>query len=198
MGRHEARLACAPWRAAIASTWPRGSVGPTTRGSRRLVCDRCRTGFDRPYKSDPKAVRFCSHECRYADQLEQHRVNQTARSAYLKVWRKKNPHLLKAALVRRKARKAGVHVYEVSGRDLQRLVARFGGTCAYCQQEPYKHLDHVMPLARGGRHVIGNLLPSCSACNLSKGAKLLAEWRLIKPVPRRFRRRGRQSLAKAS
>lgn len=154
-----------------------------------LVCARCEAEFQRPYKGNPSAVRFCSHECRYADQLEQHRKNQAARYAYLKVWRKQNPDLLTAALLRRKSRKAGARVCEVSGRDLRRLVARFGGLCAYCKIRPHEHFDHVIPLAKGGRHAIGNLLPACSACNLSKGAKLLAEWRLLKPLPRRFRRR---------
>lgn len=37
-------------------------------------------------------------------------------------------------------------------------------------------MDHVIPLARGGRHGIGNVLPACQPCNSSKGARLLAEW----------------------
>lgn len=163
-----------------------------------LRCDRCGTEFPRPYKGNPRAIRFCSHECRYADQLEQHRATQATRYAYLKVWRKQNPDLLTAALLRRKSRKAGARVYAVSGRDLRRLVARFGGVCAYCKVRPHEHFDHVIPLAKGGRHAIGNLLPACSGCNLTKGAKLLAEWRLLRPLPRRFRRQARQPLAKAS
>lgn len=163
-----------------------------------LNCDRCGNAFERPHKGNPNAIRFCSHECRYADQLEQHRANQAARYAYLKVWRKQNPDLLTAALLRRKSRKAGARVYEVSGRDLTRLVTRFGGVCAYCRMRPHEHFDHVIPLAKGGRHAIGNLLPACSTCNLAKAAKLLAEWRLLRPVPRRFRRRATQSLAKTS
>lgn len=47
--------------------------------------------------------------------------------------------------------------------------------------------DHVVPIRRGGRHSIGNLLPSCNRCNLSKAAKLLVEWRrwqaFIVPCP---------------
>lgn len=163
-----------------------------------LRCDRCGSAFERPYKGNPHAIRFCSHECRYAAQLEAGRANQETRYAYLKVWRKKNPHLLTAALIRRKARKSGARIYEVSGRDLKRLVARFDGLCAYCKKGPYEHFDHVIPLAKGGRHTIGNLLPACASCNLTKAAKLLAEWRLLRPVPRRFRRRTRQSLTKTS
>lgn len=36
-------------------------------------------------------------------------------------------------------------------------------------------VDHVIPLARGGRHSATNLNPSCSYCNTSKGARSLEE-----------------------
>ena len=55
------------------------------------------------------------------------------------------------------------------------IFARYGGTCAYCS-EAATHLDHVVPLSRGGDDVESNALPACAPCNLSKGAKTLAEW----------------------
>ena len=48
--------------------------------------------------------------------------------------------------------------------------------CAYCD-EPATSIDHVIPLARGGTHFEGNLAPCCSACNSSKSAFTVAEWR---------------------
>ena len=39
----------------------------------------------------------------------------------------------------------------------------------------YKHLDHVIPLSRGGLHALPNLRPACQSCNLRKGNKLLKE-----------------------
>jgi 5-methylcytosine-specific restriction endonuclease McrA len=161
-----------------------------------LVCARCARPFPRPFKANPAAVRFCSHECRYANQLEQARENSAGRYARLLEWRKKNPDRLKASQLRRDAKKRASNADVVTGRDLARLAQRFGGKCAYCSVAAYKHIDHVVPLSRGGRHSIGNLLPACSSCNLSKGAKLLAEFRYLKPVPRRFR--GKARAAKAS
>jgi 5-methylcytosine-specific restriction endonuclease McrA len=157
-----------------------------------LTCDRCGHQFPRPYKGNPDAVRFCSHECRYADQLDEHKANRAARTAYLREWRKRNPEMLKATLLRRMAAKKGADIALVTGRDLARLIRRYDGLCAYCRTRPYKHFDHIIPLRRGGRHAIGNLLPACAVCNLAKGAKLLAEWRLLRPVPRRFRRASHQ------
>ena len=33
------------------------------------------------------------------------------------------------------------------------------------------HIDHYIPLAKGGKHTISNLVMSCSKCNQSKSAK---------------------------
>ncbi len=67
----------------------------------------------------------------------------------------------------------------VSERDWLRMVTIYGGCCAYCGgQFDDLHMDHVIPLVRGGRHAIGNVVPACSSCNFSKNARLLADWRL--------------------
>lgn len=67
-------------------------------------------------------------------------------------------------------------------RDWHRLVARYRGKCAYCSTAPATEIDHVLPLTRGGRHAIGNILPVCRPCNTSKRALLLIEWRRKKPA----------------
>lgn len=36
------------------------------------------------------------------------------------------------------------------------------------------HMDHVMPLSRGGIHCAENLRPACAACNLRKGSAIIA------------------------
>jgi len=33
------------------------------------------------------------------------------------------------------------------------------------------HIDHYIPVSKGGEHTISNLVVSCQTCNLSKGAK---------------------------
>ncbi|WP_306317623.1 MULTISPECIES: HNH endonuclease [unclassified Streptomyces] len=38
-------------------------------------------------------------------------------------------------------------------------------------------MDHVIPLSKGGRHAIGNLMPACMPCNMSKSASFLSVWR---------------------
>lgn len=83
---------------------------------------------------------------------------------------------------RRLAKKNSVEALAVTPREWQRLVDRYGGLCAYCRERPWAERDHIIPLSRGGRYSIGNLLPACVRCNRSKGTRLLVEWRAFKKV----------------
>jgi hypothetical protein len=52
--------------------------------------------------------------------------------------------------------------------------------CAYCDCElSYGdiHIDHIVPLSKGGTNDIENLALSCKPCNLRKGARTPEEWR---------------------
>jgi len=50
--------------------------------------------------------------------------------------------------------------------------------CFYCGADCANnfHVDHFMPLARGGAHVLTNLRIACAPCNLSKSASDPLEW----------------------
>jgi len=53
------------------------------------------------------------------------------------------------------------------------------GICYYCHQKfPYKELtmDHLVPLARGGRSTKDNLVPACKDCNTKKKNMMSVEW----------------------
>lgn len=96
-------------------------------------------------------------------------------------WRDENPSAF-ADQVRqtqavRRIRKVAGDVRRVSRADWVALCRRFGGCCAYCGREAKLTMDHVVPLCRGGRHALGNILPACAWCNASKGRLLLVEWR---------------------
>jgi hypothetical protein len=54
--------------------------------------------------------------------------------------------------------------------------ARDDNTCAYCGSTRKPHVDHIVPVSRGGSNAFENLATSCGQCNQSKGPKLLAEW----------------------
>ncbi|HEY2030030.1 MAG TPA: HNH endonuclease [Myxococcales bacterium] len=64
-----------------------------------------------------------------------------------------------------------------------RRIAR--GVCAYCGNRfPAGQLtmDHVVPVARGGRSVKGNVVASCKDCNNRKKLLTPAEQLLMKPT----------------
>jgi len=117
---------------------------------------------------------------------------EQARKSYLKhrdrrireavEYQKNNPMVVARTRHRRRA----VEQLAVSIRDLNRLLARHRGECAYCSRKLEKwgrqhanslQWDHVLALSAGGRHSIGNLLPVCRDCNLRKGNTFLAIWR---------------------
>lgn len=78
----------------------------------------------------------------------------------------------------RRARLAGRQIFRVTERDWQRMVRRYGNRCAYCGNRSAKlEREHVIPVSRGGRHSIGNLVPACGPCNHSKAGRLIVEWR---------------------
>ncbi|RLC20914.1 MAG: HNH endonuclease [Deltaproteobacteria bacterium] len=56
---------------------------------------------------------------------------------------------------------------------------RSSGICHYCKHYyPPKELtmDHIIPLARGGKSEKFNLVPCCKECNTKKKQLLPSEW----------------------
>jgi len=45
------------------------------------------------------------------------------------------------------------------------------GICHYCHKKFLPHeltMDHIVPLARGGKSSPGNIVPACKSCNINK------------------------------
>lgn len=80
---------------------------------------------------------------------------------------------------RRRARKiaaSGTH----SAAEIKDLIDKQKGKCWYCAVKLKKyHVDHRIPLARGGSNGIENIVIACPPCNLRKGAKM--PWELENP-----------------
>jgi hypothetical protein len=56
------------------------------------------------------------------------------------------------------------------------ILERDGYVCQYCGNTHRLHVDHKIPLIRGGSNGFANLVTSCGPCNQSKGPKLLGDW----------------------
>mgnify|MGYP002142011573 FL=1 len=80
---------------------------------------------------------------------------------------------------RYKAKLKSVLIVQVSKKDLRRQFALFNDCCAYCgksESDEILHIDHFIPVSKGGTHVLGNLVPACKTCNFSKRNHHPEEW----------------------
>ncbi|MBW2596963.1 MAG: HNH endonuclease [Deltaproteobacteria bacterium] len=53
---------------------------------------------------------------------------------------------------------------------------RDGFTCQYCGRrapDVELHVDHIIPLSRGGTDDLDNLVTACSECNIGKSTRLI-------------------------
>lgn len=148
------------------------------KGIRDFLCAHCSSTFQAA-RSD---ALYCSPWCSKRAYYTAHRELLIARSIQ---WAVDHPEEMR---VRRRARRAlkrnNPGSVGVLLDDWRRLVTRYRDRCAYCGRQPETiQMDHVIPLARGGRHAIGNVLPACPTCNHSKQDKILAEWRHRRKLP---------------
>lgn len=88
-------------------------------------------------------------------------------------WEKRHPEAVKAIRQRIRAVRSSAPG-SFSAAEIARLHNMQGGICALCLLAPLTayHVDHIIPLARGGSNWIENIQLTCPPCNLRKGAKV--------------------------
>lgn len=92
-------------------------------------------------------------------------------------YRNKNRRRILAWNAQRRARKRSAKgSYSID--DVQFLHNIQKGCCAYCGQRlgANFHVDHFIPLIKGGINQLGNLVLTCPHCNLSKGTSFPKRW----------------------
>lgn len=96
--------------------------------------------------------------------------NKDKMSMLKKNWRKLNP--LKDFEYNHK-RRDRIGNKNISATEIKKLLDSSNMKCYWCDvsvKNKY-HLDHYIPLSKGGENKIENIVISCPGCNLSKGAK---------------------------
>jgi 5-methylcytosine-specific restriction endonuclease McrA len=91
-------------------------------------------------------------------------------------WKRENRDLATAHENMRRARKKNAGIYVILPKEIKRIL---NSSCSNCGTRDKISFDHIIPLARGGRHSIGNLQPMCIPCNSSKNEKTMMEWKLV-------------------
>lgn len=87
--------------------------------------------------------------------------------------RKKNPERYRNKTRRRRAKLAECETFYILPKELTRL---YNSPCVTCGTTEGITMDHIVPVAKRGRHSIGNLQPMCGSCNSSKGDTLMVEF----------------------
>lgn len=94
-----------------------------------------------------------------------------------------NPHVAVNAFARRRSR---IGEDKLSTGIFTKLFDMQSGKCNGCQTPLGSirrkiHIDHIMPLARGGRNIDENVQLLCARCNQTKSAKHPEDWKRQKP-----------------
>jgi 5-methylcytosine-specific restriction endonuclease McrA len=103
--------------------------------------------------------------------------NRKAYNASARRWTRGNPDKVRDRRHRRRLRE-----YEAAADsqkiNWQEILAEGSYACAYCGVSNTElHMDHVLPLSRGGKHESGNIVPACKSCNSQKNTRTPDEWR---------------------
>lgn len=80
-----------------------------------------------------------------------------------------NPDKARAYCLRRRARKNGAAINDLTAEQWQEIKAAYGYRCVYCGRKVQRLTqDHIIPLSKGGNHTVQNVVPACSSCNKRK------------------------------
>ena len=82
----------------------------------------------------------------------------------------------KARADRRRKRRLGSKVHDLTDLQWAALKEAWAG-CAYCgvTDTPLQR-DCVLPISRGGRYTLTNVVPACRSCNASKCNDEVTSW----------------------
>lgn len=104
-----------------------------------------------------------------SDAQKARRRDSGKQAAGIRAYRKKNPHKVREFSTRRRGRKLARLPYGTiptigKAQRWKCAICRVGVSAGY-------HVDHIVPLARGGAHEGRNLQLLCGTCNVRKSAK---------------------------
>ncbi len=172
-------------RKCYARSWARKKRGTPLLETR--ACIICGAGYI-PSCWHYKKQQTCSNKCSRRAEYLRHRAGYVARAKH---WQRANSErykvILKGVHARyperyraihrnrdavRRARMGAVHTAKISAADWLALCRRQQGRCWWCGNVAKLERDHVIPISKGGNHVLANLVGACTRCNSSKRDQL--------------------------
>lgn len=99
----------------------------------------------------------------------------SAHPEYRNQWRERNPNKGRQYNQTRRAKVKEVGG-EITAEEWKQLLDFYGHRCLCCKRtedEVAIHIDHIVPISKGGRNVIENAQPLCKSCNSAKHDKII-------------------------
>lgn len=150
----------------------------------RAQCKPCRNGYMAGYYSDNQDARKAYEQDRRTNNADHMRALDMAR--YERHREKRIALATEAVHVRRARMKT---VESEPGVNRESLRKRDGDACCYCGivmdferavgrvfHGGHATVEHIIPISRGGGHLMSNAKLACRSCNLRKNSKKLDEW----------------------
>lgn len=154
------------------------------KGSKCVVCEadrlKIRNELDRtdPDRKARKQARDRRHRQLRGPELNARRRERIAAC----------PDLRRRELARKRhydhVRRSRLHASQLLNASPSMVAHRFnqfGYACAYCGSDQTLHIEHFIPISKGGAHVLSNILPACHRCNYSKSAHDPEAWYRAQP-----------------
>ena len=126
-----------------------------------------------------------------AVKAEYRQANKETKASYMSEYQQTPKGKLIKANANHK-RRAVIKGGSVSTEELQQLIDD-NTKCFYCGcvvTDDNRHIDHFIPLSKGGLHDLHNLVVACATCNLKKGTKMPEEF--ITQQPQKLTREGKE------
>lgn len=125
------------------------------------------------------AARYAAGAAKFSEQSKaRHKRQRENGTVKPREWARLNPEKRQAISRQYKAKRRSQEEAGIAGPMLGQWMLVQPKVCFYCEAgcESAYHVDHFMPLAKGGAHVLTNLRIACPTCNLRKSAKLPDAW----------------------
>jgi 5-methylcytosine-specific restriction endonuclease McrA len=122
--------------------------------------------YDAVYNEKHRAKKAAQVKARYERKAEEVKAN-------IKRWQSENKERVNAYKKANKQNRRAAQEVGISGAELHKWQSEQPKKCYWCGcgcKRNY-HVDHYVPLSKGGKHELANLVIACGPCNLRKNAK---------------------------
>lgn len=159
-----------------------------TKNGLRANCRECQSQYNKQWTLDNKEHKAEYHEKWYKDnkaavtkknkqwrQGPAWRRNKAVAAESNKKYRQEHLEERRVCTHRRKARQR-LLPSTLTIQQWESIKEHFNNLCAYCGENKKLTIEHFVPVSKMGELTVNNVLPVCSPCNNSKGARNFLEW----------------------